>query len=103
MRNLYELTETENKVMMIAAKGYTISYIADKLCMAEQTVCNHLNHIYEKYGIKNQKEINPRVRAVFIYMQSLKIKNKIIAEFEAITEQIKQYKQWLEAESEEQL
>ena len=42
------LTAVEKQIVILVAQGHTNREIADKLCLAEQTVHNYLSAVYEK-------------------------------------------------------
>lgn len=98
IKNLINLTDSEYRVMQLAAKGYSVNYISDKLFLAYSTVLTHFQNIYLKYGIQNNKTFNPRARAVFIFNNQEKLKQiGKFSEFqEKITNDIENYKQWIE-------
>ncbi len=48
------LTALEKEIVILVAQGYKNREIAEKLCLAEQTVRNRLCVIYEKVGVKNR-------------------------------------------------
>lgn len=72
MINLYKFTKAEINVLELAAQGYSISYIADKLCITKSTVSTHLQNIYDKYGLKQDKTYNRAARATFLFMRGEK-------------------------------
>ena len=47
----YGLTSREIDVLQLLARGYSKGYIADALSLSENTVRNHVKHIYDKTGI----------------------------------------------------
>lgn len=51
------LTPQEHKVLLLAVKGRTNGEIASKLGVAQNTVKNHLAHIYAKMGVGNRTEL----------------------------------------------
>ena len=69
MRNLYNLSNAEKQVMKMIIKGYSLNYIADKMCISYNTLSTHLIHIYQKYGISKDKTYNLRARATILYMR----------------------------------
>ena len=54
---LGSLTPQEHKVLLLAAKGRTNGEIASELGVAQNTVKNHLAHIYAKMGVGNRTEL----------------------------------------------
>lgn len=50
------LTERENEVLHLMAKGFANSQIAEVLAIAEGTVKNHLVNIYQKLGVHSRAE-----------------------------------------------
>jgi DNA-binding NarL/FixJ family response regulator len=54
---LKTLTKREREIFTLLATGYENEEIADKLCLALQTVKNHTSLIYSKLGVKNRFEI----------------------------------------------
>ena len=51
------LTPQEHKVLLLAVKGRTNGEIASELGIAQNTVKNHLAHIYAKMGVGNRTEL----------------------------------------------
>ena len=51
---LAALTALEKQIVILVAQGYTNREVAEKLCLAEQTVRNYVCAIYEKVGVKNR-------------------------------------------------
>ena len=96
-----KLTERENEVMSLVAKGFSNLEIANTLFIGINTVKTHLSKIYQKYYLTNHKDKNScefatlRVRAVLKYQKDLqstlsetmekmnKIKNLIDTLYEA--------------------
>ncbi len=50
------LTEREQEVMNLLAKGLSNKAIADRLYVSEKTVKNHINRIYAKLGVTTRAE-----------------------------------------------
>jgi DNA-binding NarL/FixJ family response regulator len=42
---------------MLAAAGRTNKEVADELCLSVRTIENHLQHVYEKLGIRSRTEL----------------------------------------------
>jgi DNA-binding NarL/FixJ family response regulator len=47
----------EKEIVSLVAQGHTNHEIAEKLCLAEQTVRNYLSAIYAKTKAKNRVEL----------------------------------------------
>ena len=97
-----ELTSKERAIMLLLRRGYTVEHITQKIFMAKSTILNHLQHIYDKYDIPANYKYNRRVRAIYIFNQQEKNKYplKVLSCFKIVEKHIKDYKQWLQAESE---
>jgi DNA-binding NarL/FixJ family response regulator len=54
---LKELTHREREIFTLLAIGYDNDTIAEKLCLAVQTVRNQVSAIYAKLGVKDRFEI----------------------------------------------
>jgi DNA-binding NarL/FixJ family response regulator len=50
------LTERENEIMTLLARGASNKSIAEKLFISEKTVKNHINRIYAKLGVTTRAE-----------------------------------------------
>ncbi len=50
------LSERENEVLDLLAKGYLYKEIADQLAISLNTVKQHIHHIYEKLQVQNRTE-----------------------------------------------
>lgn len=48
---LEKLSRREREVLFLMSRGYDNPSIAERLCLSEQTVKNHISHIYRKLGI----------------------------------------------------
>lgn len=57
------LSRREQQVLGWAARGLLNKQIAQTLCIAEGTVEQHFNHIYEKLGLKGING-SPRTEAI---------------------------------------
>ncbi len=51
------LTRREREVAMLAARGRSSREIADALFVSARTVENHLQHVYEKLGVRGRSEL----------------------------------------------
>jgi DNA-binding NarL/FixJ family response regulator len=54
---LKTLTRREREIFTLLATGFDNDQIAEKLCLALQTVKNHISIIYSKLGVKDRFEI----------------------------------------------
>jgi DNA-binding NarL/FixJ family response regulator len=54
------LTNRESEVLSLVAKGLRNREIARQLCISEQTVKNHINHIITKLGVQSRTEAASR-------------------------------------------
>ncbi len=95
-----KLTPKEKQIMIMIRQGYTVHYISKECHLAESTILNHLQSIYDKYGIPANKTYNRRLRAAYIFNQSEEFEYpiKILKCFKFVEKHIKDYKQWLESE-----
>ena len=51
------LTEREREVAFMASSGMTSREIADHLVVSLRTVSNHLQHVYDKLGVRSRTEL----------------------------------------------
>jgi DNA-binding CsgD family transcriptional regulator len=58
-----QLTSRETDILLLAARGRNKHYIADELCIADETVKRHLRNIYLKLDIHSQQELIDAVTA----------------------------------------
>lgn len=54
---IYDLTESEIKIIKLVLNGYTNKSIADELYISEKTVKFHLYKIFKKLSVKNRSEL----------------------------------------------
>lgn len=57
LRVLYELTDAEARIALLALRGEGISPIATELSLSVSTVKTHLQHVFEKTGTHRQAEL----------------------------------------------
>jgi DNA-binding NarL/FixJ family response regulator len=50
------LTEGEKSVLTLSIQGYTMSEIADRICLSPDTVKKYRQRIFEKLGVRNISE-----------------------------------------------
>jgi DNA-binding NarL/FixJ family response regulator len=48
------LTDREVEVLVLLARGSTNRQVAEQLGLAEKTVGNHVEHIYQKLGVSTR-------------------------------------------------
>jgi DNA-binding CsgD family transcriptional regulator len=53
----YGLTGREAEILPLLGRGYSASYIAEMLVVAESTVRSHRNNIYRKLGVNSREEL----------------------------------------------
>jgi len=51
------LSEREREVVNLVTQGFRNKEIADRLCISEQTVKNHLHNIFDKLGVSDRLEL----------------------------------------------
>lgn len=51
---LHDLNETETQILILLSQGYSNKEIAEKLCVAEQTVKNYVSALYSKLDVRNR-------------------------------------------------
>jgi DNA-binding CsgD family transcriptional regulator len=56
-RRVARLTRAERTAALLAANGRTSRQIAEELVVSVRTVENHLQHVYEKLGIRGRAEL----------------------------------------------
>jgi len=55
-QSVYNLTNRENEILELLAKGYRYKEIADKLFVSLETVRSHVHHIYEKLQVSSRTD-----------------------------------------------
>ena len=55
--SLQPLTEREREVAYMAVSGLTSRQIAARLVVSQRTISNHLQHIYDKLGVRSREEL----------------------------------------------
>jgi DNA-binding CsgD family transcriptional regulator len=51
------LSEREREVALLAAGGLSSKEIAERLFLSARTVNNHLQHVYDKLGVRKRAEL----------------------------------------------
>lgn len=57
MADQWGLTAREREVLGLVAQGLTSRQVQDALFIAEGTFKTHMRHIYEKSGVRGQKQL----------------------------------------------
>ena len=63
------LTEREEQILKLIAKGFTNKEISRQLSISESTVENHIHHIYTKLRISNRAQAVARALQILITQQ----------------------------------
>jgi DNA-binding NarL/FixJ family response regulator len=67
---LSRLTPRQTEILSLIAQGYTNAAIARQLILAEKSVQNQINQIYQQLGIdRGDTAVHPRVTAVLTYLR----------------------------------
>ena len=66
---LARLTQQQLRALQLVAQGYTTDAIARRLDLAPRTVAQHLNEVYERLGVRERPDMNPRLCAALMYLQ----------------------------------
>lgn len=53
---LYMLTPREKAILFLLSQGHSNREIAERMCLAEQTVKNHLSVMYDKLGVRDRTQ-----------------------------------------------
>ena len=67
-RELEHLTPRENEVLAEMAQGKSNGAIAAALVLSERAVEKHINSIFSKLGLSEERDLNRRVKAVLLYL-----------------------------------
>ena len=51
------LTEREGEVMLLICQGRSKGYIAENLCISENTVRSHARRLYAKLGVHSKQDL----------------------------------------------
>ena len=60
--DLAELSLRESQVARLAVEGLTVLEMAERLCISRNTVKTHLEHIYQKLGVRNRLEMEHKLQ-----------------------------------------
>ena len=69
---LAELTPREQEVLAAIAQGRNNAAIATQLFLTERAVEKHINSIFSKLGLQEEKDTHRRVRAALLYLAEAK-------------------------------
>lgn len=67
---LSQLTDREREVLEAMAQGMTNASIAKSLFMSDRAVERHINSLFAKLGLSEEKDVHRRVMAVLTYLKS---------------------------------
>jgi two-component system, NarL family, nitrate/nitrite response regulator NarL len=56
-RERAQLSQREREIIILIAQGYKNKEIAEKMCITEQTVKNHLHNVFDKLGVSDRLEL----------------------------------------------
>ncbi|MGH3146523.1 MAG: response regulator transcription factor [Rubrobacter sp.] len=59
--NAYGLSAREREVVKLVLRGSSTKQISRSLYISESTVQGHLSHVFEKSGVKSQRELLKRL------------------------------------------
>ena len=65
---LRDLTPREQEVLAAMAEGKNNAAIAAQLFLTERAVEKHINSIFSKLGLQEEKDVHRRVRAALLYL-----------------------------------
>jgi DNA-binding NarL/FixJ family response regulator len=59
----------QREVLELMAQGYDNGAIAAKINVAEKSVENYINAIYQQLGVSGEEDVHPRMKAVLLYLE----------------------------------
>ena len=65
---LTELTPREREVLALVAEGRNNAGIAAALSLTDRAVEKHINAIFSKLGVSEERDVHRRVKAVLLYL-----------------------------------
>ena len=65
---LRDLTPREQEVLAVMAEGKNNAAIAAQLFLTERAVEKHINSIFSKLGLQEEKDVHRRVRAALLFL-----------------------------------
>jgi DNA-binding NarL/FixJ family response regulator len=67
---LARLTPRQREILALIAQGFTNAAIAERLTIAEKSVENQTNALYQRLGIdRDDRALHPRVKATTVYLE----------------------------------
>ncbi len=66
---LARLTSQQFRALQLLAQGYTTGAIARRLELAPRTVTQYLNEVYDRLGVRERPDMNPRLCAALMYLE----------------------------------
>jgi DNA-binding NarL/FixJ family response regulator len=63
-----ELTEREHAVLGAMAEGKSNAGICDELALSARAVEKHINAVFTKLGLTEERDVNRRVKAVLVFL-----------------------------------
>jgi DNA-binding NarL/FixJ family response regulator len=71
---LTKLTPRQREILSLIAQGFSNGAIAQRLVLAEKSIENQINLLYQQLGLDRSKtHLHPRVKAVLTYMQESQV------------------------------
>ena len=64
------LTPRESEILAGMAQGRSNAGIAESLYLSERAVEKHINSLFSKLGLREEKDVNRRVKAVLLYLST---------------------------------
>ena len=72
---LTRLTPRQREILDLIAQGFSNAAVAERLTLAEKSVENQVNLLYQQLEIsRGQSSLHPRVRAVLLYLQETQLR-----------------------------
>jgi DNA-binding NarL/FixJ family response regulator len=62
------LTPRESEILAAMAQGRSNAGTAENLGLSERAVEKHINSLFSKLGLREEKDVNRRVKAVLVYL-----------------------------------
>lgn len=59
----YRLTEREQDILLLLARGRNMAFIAENLFITKDTVKTHCRNLYRKLGVHSQQELIDQIEA----------------------------------------